>query len=123
MRWFGGWQSEMHADRAPLVHLCFQSSYGLYYEPFRKVRGGEIPLCDDWDAYYTNKDFFGSLQNYQRIMEEAKGKSLGVRDELRGSLAAVSELLNDLPQLVRLPACFCVLYNVSHNAVDRWKTL
>ena len=42
-------------------------------------------------------------------MEEAKGKSLGVRDELRGSLAAVSELLNDLPQLVRLPACFCVL--------------
>ena len=101
--------SEMHADRAPLVHLCFRSSYGLYYEPFRKVRGGEIPLCDDWDAYYTNKDFFSSLQNYQRIMEEAKGKSLGVRDELRGSLAAVSELLNDLPQLVRLPACFCVL--------------
>ena len=111
MRWFGGRQSQMRADRAPLVHLCFRSSYGLYYEPFRKVRGGEIPLCDDWDAYYTNKDFFSSLDSYQRIMEEATGKSLGVRDELRGSLAAVSELLGDLPQLVR-PPCFCISNNI-----------
>ena len=99
----------MCADQAPLVHLCFYSSYGLDYEPFRKVRGGEIPLCDEWDAYYTNKDAFSSLNNYQRIMEEATGKSLGVRDELRGSLAAVSELLHDLHQLVRPPACFCIL--------------
>ena len=38
-----------------------------------------------------------------------------VRDELGGSLAAISELLIDLPpQLVRLPACFCVLNNVSY---------
>ena len=29
MRWFGGWQSEMRADRAPLVHLCFRSSYAF----------------------------------------------------------------------------------------------
>ena len=102
MAWFGGRQAEMRADRAPLVQLCFRSSYGLYYEPFRRVRGGEIPFCDDWDAYYTNQTFFDSLGHYQRIMEEAKSKSLGVRDELRGSLAAVKELLEDLPDLVRI---------------------
>ena len=105
------------------MHFCFYSSYGLYYKPFRKVRGGEIPLCDDWDAYYTNKDFFSSLDTYQRIMEEATGKSLGVRDELRGSLAAVSEHLSDLPQLVR-PPCLLLHSQItfSYNDLDRWKT-
>ena len=101
MGFFGGRQSEMRADRAPLVHLCFRSSYGLYYEPFRKVKGGDIPFCDDWDAYRTNQAFLDSIQNYQRLMKEAQGKSLGVRDELRGSLTAIRELLKDLPRLVR----------------------
>ena len=115
MCWFGGRQSDMRADRASLVQLCFRSTYGLFYEPFRKVRGGEIPLCDDWDAYYTNKAFFDSVDNYGRIMEQAKEKSLGVRDELRGSLAAVSELLSDLPQLVRTPAYLLDLDIVLYN--------
>ena len=109
----------MCADRAPLVHLCFCSSYGLYYEPFRKVRGGEIPLCDDWDTYYTNKDFLGSLNNYQRIMEEATGKSLGV-NELRGSLAVVSELLCDLPQLVR-PPCLLLHSQITLSYDDLYR--
>ena len=49
---------------------CFMSLF--------ESQRGEIPLCDDWDAYYTNKAFFDSIDNYGRIMEQAKEKSLGL---------------------------------------------
>lgn len=106
MAWFGGRQSPLRKDRLALVQVCFRSSYGLYYEPFRKVKGGEISFCDDWDAYQTNKNFLDSVDHYIRIMEEAKAKSLGVRDEVRASLMALRELLVDLPNLASFALMF-----------------
>lgn len=78
MAWFGGRQSEMRKDRAPLVQCPYRCVYCLFYEPFRKYKGGQISFCDNWDAYYTNQAFSDSLDTYERIMEKAKKKSLGV---------------------------------------------
>lgn len=70
------------------------------------MKGGEISFCDDWDAYQTNKNFLDSVDHYIRIMEEAKAKSLGVRDEVRASLMALRELLVDLPNLASFALMF-----------------
>ena len=100
MAGFGGRQAEMQTTRASLVQLCFRSSYGLYYEPVRRVRGGEVTFCNDGDAYYTNEAFFKSVDGYYQMLQGASGKSYGVRDEIRGSGAAISSVLHDLPDLV-----------------------
>ena len=97
---FGGRQAEMQTTRASLVQICFRSSYGLYYEPVRRVRGGEVTFCDDADAYYTNEAFFKSVDGYHKMLQGASCKTYGVRDEIRGSGAAIRSVLNDLPDLV-----------------------
>ena len=37
---YGGRQAEVYQARSSLVQVCFRSTYGLYYEPVRWVRGG-----------------------------------------------------------------------------------
>ena len=97
---FGGRQAEMQTTRSSLVQLCFRSSYGLYYEPVRRVRGGEVTFCDDGDAYHTNEAFFKSVDGYHQMLLGASGKTYGVRDEIRGSGAAICSVLKDMPDMV-----------------------
>jgi hypothetical protein len=98
---YGGIQAEMSQIRSSLVQLCFRSSYCLHYEPVRRVRGGEISLCEDVDAYNTNTTFKRSIEEYMKMLNGGRTKSYGVRDEIRGSGAAICEVLKDLPSLVR----------------------
>ena len=99
---YGGMQSEMILDRERITQLCFRLSYGLYYQPVRSGRGGDIKFCNDSDAYQTNSDFRKSIRGHIRMLRGSKTKSFGVREELRGSGPAIKEILTDVQGLVRL---------------------
>ena len=98
---FGGRQAEMSQVRTSLVQICFRSTYGLHYEPVRRIRGGEISLCEDADAYHTNATFMKSCDNYLKMLNGGRKRSYGARDEIRGSGAAICQVLKNLPALVR----------------------
>jgi hypothetical protein len=102
---FGGRQSEMSKPRASLVQICFRSTYGLYYEPLRRVRGGEISFCEDVDAYNTNGAFMKSCEDYMKMLNGARQKTYGARDETRGSGAAICSVLKNLPAIVSQHCC------------------
>ena len=98
---FGGRQAEMSQTRSSLVQICFRSTYGLHYEPVRRVRGGEISMCEDSDAYRTNSAFKKSCNDYLKMLNGGRKRGYGVRDEIRCSGAAICEVLEDIPGLVR----------------------
>ena len=100
MAGYGGRQSEMTQVRSSLVQICFRSTYGLHYEPVRRVRGGEISFCEDIDAYDTNAAFMKSCEDYIKMLNGGRSKSFGARDEVRGSGAAICEVLESLPSIV-----------------------
>jgi hypothetical protein len=102
MAGYGGRQSEMTQVRSFLVQICFRSTYGLHYEPVRRVRGGEISFCEDIDAYDTNAAFMKSCEDYIKMLNGGRSKSFGARDEVRGSGAAICEVLESLPSIVSL---------------------
>ena len=97
---YGGIQAEMDQRRRSLVQICFRSSYCLHYEAVRRVRGGEISFCNDVDAYNTNSSFMKSIDDYMKMLNGGRKKTYGVRDEIRGSGAAICKVLNNLPSLV-----------------------
>jgi len=100
MAGYGGRQSEMTQLRSSLVQICFRSTYGLHYEPVRRVRGGEISFCEDIDAYNTNTAFMKSCEDYIKMLHGGRLKSFGARDEIRGSGAAICEVLESIPSIV-----------------------
>lgn len=97
---YGGHQSEMRINWAALVHICFRSSYWLYYEPVRRVQRGEITFCNDSDAYHMNEAFLKSLDGYHTNLLGATNKTYGARDEIQCSGAAICSEMKDLPELV-----------------------
>lgn len=97
---FGGRQAEMSQNRSSLVQVCFRSTYGLHYEPVRRIRGGEISLCEDAEAYHTTGAFMKSCNDYVRMLNGGRKRGYGGRDEIRGSGAAICEVLENLPGLV-----------------------
>ena len=98
---FGGWQAEMSQTRRSLVQICFQSTYGLHYEPVRHVRRGEISMCEYFNAHHTNSAFKKSCNDYLKMLNGGRKRGYGVRDEIHCSGAAICEVLKDIPGLVR----------------------
>jgi hypothetical protein len=98
---YGGMQVEMGLERQRIVQLCFRSTYGLCYQPVRRGRGGDIKFCKDSDAFHGNTQFRKSIRSHIRMLEGSKNKSFGVRDELRGSGAAIRDVTDHLEELVR----------------------
>lgn len=99
---YGGCQSEMGRLRASLVQLVFRSTYNLAYEAVRRIRGGHDSFCEDSDAYQVNHKFKKSIEDYSKMMQGAqlKDHSHGCREELRGSGAAIVEILQNAGKLV-----------------------
>ena len=98
---YGDWQAEMCQARNSLVQICFRSSYGLHYEPVQHVRGGEISLCEDHNAYHTNAMLKKSCEDYIKMLNSGRKRGYGARDEIHGSRRVICEVLKNLPQLVR----------------------
>ncbi|KAF7968838.1 hypothetical protein HWV62_29196 [Athelia sp. TMB] len=103
MHQYGGCQAEMKQLYAGLVQFCFRSTYGLHYEPVRRVRGGHITLCEDRDAYHANSKFFSATSDYGRQLKSAgeKDHSYGVREEIRGSGRAICEVLENISEYMK----------------------
>lgn len=104
MPMYGGCQAEMSKTRASLVHLIFRSTYNLSYEAVRRIRGGHDSLCQDSDAYQINDKFGRCIDEYDMMLKAAEQKdhSHGCREELRGSGAAICEILQSAGSLVSL---------------------
>jgi len=89
---YGGMQAEMERSRARAVQFTFQSTYNLIYEVVRRP-GKDIAFCDDSDAYVANPAFKKCLQDCLQMYSNAKRRRYGVREEIRGSGAAILEVL------------------------------
>jgi len=61
---YGGMQAEMTLERERITQICFRQSYGLYYQPVRSGRGGDIKFCDDTDAYQISSDYRKSIRSH-----------------------------------------------------------
>jgi hypothetical protein len=97
---YGGMQAEMTLERLRMTQLCYRLTYGLYYQPMRSGRGGDMKFCTDADAYHINSTFRKSIRSQIRMLRGSKAKSFGVREELRGSGPAIREILKDVQGLV-----------------------
>lgn len=99
---YGGCQAEMTQGRAALVQQVFRSSYMLSYEVTRRIRGGHISLCSDRDAYHIHPRFTSSIGDYLKMLKGAEEKpySHGAREEIRGSVAAVCEIIDGVDTVV-----------------------
>jgi hypothetical protein len=93
-------QAEMEVTRQHIVQLCFRSTYGLFYQPVRRGRGGNIKFCKDSDAYQANSTFRKSVRSHIRMLEGLTTKSYGAREEIRGSGAAILEIFRDVGDIV-----------------------
>lgn len=98
---YGGRQAEMAATRQRIVQLSFRSAYGLYYQPVRRGRGGDVKFCSETDACDVNASFTSSIESYIKIFKGSASKSFGGRDEMRGSGVAIKMVMQEAPKLVR----------------------
>lgn len=107
---YGGRQAEMGMLRQRIVQLSFRSSYGLYYQPVRRGRGGDVKFCKEVDAYDANHSFSDSISSYIKVFKGSVSKSFGGRDEMRGSGVAIKEVLQEAPRRVGR----CLLWNLKN---------
>lgn len=92
LRDVGGLQADMEQIRSRAVQLPFFSSYQLSFETIRRP-GVEEYFCEDSEAYDASPVFKDCCDKYVSMYKGAMGKSYGVRHEIRGSGAAVREIL------------------------------
>ena len=58
-------------------------------------------MCKDSDAYHTNSAFKKSCNDYLKMLNGGRKRGYGVRDEISCSGAAICEVLENIPRLVR----------------------
>ena len=96
----GGRQSEAELFRMRSVQLNFRSTYNLVFESIRKP-GADSYFCNDDEAYDCSPAFLECCDRYMKIFQGAKGKSYGVREELRGSGPAMLTVLENAREKVQ----------------------
>ncbi|KIJ59094.1 hypothetical protein HYDPIDRAFT_33540 [Hydnomerulius pinastri MD-312] len=98
---YGGLQAQMSQKRTKQTHICFRSSYNLFYEIIRP-NNNTPTFVPDKDAYQLSEFFMKECAAMVSMYRgKAKGRSFGVRDEYRlGGIAAV-EVLSDLTRLAK----------------------
>jgi hypothetical protein len=97
---YGGKQAEMGSVRQRIVQLCHRLTYGLHYQPVRRGKGGDIDFCSDVDAYDANATFRKCCDDFTKMLLGGRKKNLGAREEVRGSGAAIKQVLKAAPELV-----------------------
>jgi hypothetical protein len=98
---YGGRQAETETTRMRAVQLSFRSTYNLVFESIRKP-GTEAYFCEDVDAYDCSSGFLECCDKYKNLFKGARGKSYGVREELRGSGPAMKIVLQNAKERVCL---------------------
>jgi hypothetical protein len=97
---YGGRQAEMNHVRSSLVQLVFRSTYCLYYQTVRKAKGGDIHFCEDVEAFEVTDAFVSCIDGYLKMLKGGIKKTYGVRDEIRGSFAAIRDVVGAVEGLV-----------------------
>lgn len=108
---YGGKQAAMENRRSRAVQLCFRSTYNLLFEAVR-APGKKEYFCEDADAYDVNPIFHKNCEEFVKRFRGSKGKSFGVREEIRGSGPAIKQALAVAPQKVSASlASNCIMLN------------
>jgi hypothetical protein len=89
---YGALQAEYPRDRSAAVQLTFRSTYNLFFEVVRRP-GKDVLFCEDRDAYAGNNAFHKCISGYVSMYNNASQRSYGVREEIRGSIAAIRAIL------------------------------
>jgi len=90
---YGGKQAPMGKVRKMHTHLLSRSTYNLVFEVIRA--GGQVQyLCSDADAIKASDKYMRACQAWKDLFQQATCKSFGVREEVRGSAAAILDLLH-----------------------------
>lgn len=105
-------QSEMTLARAAAVQLIFRSTYNLCFEIIRRP-GGDNYFCEDSDAHDVNRNFLEYIKRYHGLFMGATTKSYGVREEIRGSGAAIKLVMLNAPKKV----CVSTMRNQNNQII------
>jgi hypothetical protein len=97
---YGGRQAKMDKSRRLKTELLYRSTYNLVFELVRVGNHGEY-LCSDDDAIRAGSKYNDACQAWKSLFFQAMDKSFGVREEVRGSAAAILDLLPQAPAKVR----------------------
>jgi hypothetical protein len=88
---YGGRQAPMGKARKMHTQLLSRSTYNLVFEVIRA--GGQVQyLCSDADAIKASDRYMRACQAWKDLFQQAACKSFGVREEIRGSAAAIFDL-------------------------------
>lgn len=89
---YGGRKAAMKKERQQVVHLVSRISYNLAFELVRNP-ATEDYICRDIEAVKYSDKFMTGCQSWLHLFQEGTQRSFGVRDEVRGTAAAIEDLL------------------------------
>lgn len=90
---YGGRQAPMRKTRQMHTQLLSRSTYNLVFEVIRV--GGRVQyLCSDVDAIKAGDKYMETCRAWKDLFHQATSKSFGVREEVRGSAAAIFDLFS-----------------------------
>ena len=85
-------QAEIEKGRTDAVQFTFRSTYNLIYKVVCRP-AEDVTFCEDSDAYVANLAFNKCCSNFIQMFTNAKKRRYGIREEMRGSGAAILKVL------------------------------
>jgi hypothetical protein len=89
---YGGQKAALKKERQQAVHLISRISYNLAFEIVRNPGPAEY-ICSNIEAVKLSDRFTKACQSWLNLFNEGMQRSYGVRDEVRGTAAAIQDLL------------------------------
>jgi hypothetical protein len=98
---YGGRQAELGKARKLYTQILSRSAYNLVFELVRV--GGRVEyLCSEADSIRAGCKYMEKCQAWKDLFIQARSKSFGVREEVRGSAVAILDLFTIASAKVRL---------------------
>jgi hypothetical protein len=88
---YGGRQAPLKKRHKMVTQLLSRLTYNLVYEVVR-VGGQAQYLCSDADAIKAGDRYTAACRAWKDLFHQATSESFGVREEIRGSAAAIFDL-------------------------------
>jgi hypothetical protein len=88
---YGGRQARMKKQRRIHTQLLSRSTYNLVFEVIRTGGQGQY-LCSDKDAIRCGEKYMEACHAWKVLFQQAGYQAFGVREEVRGSAAAIFDM-------------------------------
>lgn len=108
LRDYGNLQAEMRLGRRQHTHFAFRQSYNLAFEVVRQP-GRQLTICSEPAAYQAGHAYTTQVSELLDVFNRAKGKSYGVREEIRLGGKALLSVLMEAKQLVSEMCMFDII--------------